>query len=76
MTTVTSVRHISWSVHVDERCTACGACLATCPTTALLPAPRHPVVVAGRCTGCGECVEICPRGAITECELRMVGDDR
>jgi ferredoxin len=54
------------SVAVDDRCTACGACLATCPTQALLPAPLRPVVVAARCTGCLECVEICPRAALTE----------
>ncbi|HEX3567003.1 MAG TPA: 4Fe-4S binding protein [Acidimicrobiales bacterium] len=59
-------RSIPWSVAIDDRCTACGACLATCPEHALRPAPRRPVVVAARCSGCGECVEICPRGAITE----------
>jgi MinD superfamily P-loop ATPase len=60
------VRPTPWSVAVDDRCTACGACLSTCPEHALLPAPRRPVVVAARCSGCGECVEICPRGAITD----------
>jgi NAD-dependent dihydropyrimidine dehydrogenase PreA subunit len=52
------------TVVVDDRCTACGACLWTCPRQALLPAPLRPVVVDERCTGCLECVEICPRGAI------------
>lgn len=46
------------------RCTACGACLLTCPEGALLPARGAPFVVAGRCTGCLECVEICPVDAI------------
>jgi Pyruvate/2-oxoacid:ferredoxin oxidoreductase delta subunit len=54
------------TVVVSDRCTACGACLATCPTRALLPAPMRPVVVGDRCTGCLECVEICPRAAIEE----------
>jgi ferredoxin len=59
-------RPTPWSVAIDDRCTACGACLSTCPEHALLPAARRPVVVAERCSGCGECVEICPRGAITD----------
>lgn len=49
---------------VRPRCTACGACLATCPEEALLPAPRCPLPVASRCTGCAACVEVCPVDAI------------
>ncbi len=45
-------------------CTACGACLPTCPERALLPAPRRPVVDVARCTGCLACIEICPAGAL------------
>jgi Pyruvate/2-oxoacid:ferredoxin oxidoreductase delta subunit len=52
------------SIEIDDRCTACGACLVTCPERALRPAPRRPLALAERCTGCGECVEICPRDAI------------
>ena len=44
-------------------CTACGACLLTCPTAAI--APTVPLVLrADRCTDCGECVEVCPADAI------------
>jgi ferredoxin len=50
---------------ISSACTACGACLRTCPEHALRPAPRRPTVVAVRCTACGECVEICPTDAIT-----------
>jgi len=50
---------------ISSTCTACGACLRTCPERALRPAPQRPVVVATRCTSCGECVEICPTDAIT-----------
>ena len=51
---------------VSDACTACGACLATCPTRALRAAPRRPSVDMSRCTACLDCVEICPRGAIAE----------
>lgn len=50
---------------ISAACTACGACLLTCPEHALRPAPRGPVVLPARCTSCGECVEICPTDAIT-----------
>ncbi|MDQ4011920.1 MAG: cobalamin biosynthesis protein [Actinomycetota bacterium] len=50
---------------ISSTCTACGACLRTCPERALRPAPQRPVIVAMRCTSCGECVEICPTDAIT-----------
>jgi formate hydrogenlyase subunit 6/NADH:ubiquinone oxidoreductase subunit I len=49
---------------VDDRCTACGACLLTCPAHAFV-ATVPLVVDAGRCTDCGECVEVCPADAIT-----------
>ncbi|MDQ6782384.1 MAG: 4Fe-4S binding protein [Actinomycetota bacterium] len=54
------------TVNIDDRCTACGLCLVTCPEGALLRAPRRPAVDDGRCTGCLACVEVCPTDAITE----------
>ncbi|MDA8269439.1 MAG: 4Fe-4S binding protein [Actinomycetota bacterium] len=53
-----------------DRCTACGACLPTCPERALLPAPRRPVVDPARCSDCLACVEICPAGAIATGAVR------
>jgi Pyruvate/2-oxoacid:ferredoxin oxidoreductase delta subunit len=50
---------------IADSCTACGACLLTCPEHALRPAALRPVVVDPLCTGCAECVEICPVDAIT-----------
>jgi ferredoxin len=50
---------------ISSACTACGACLRTCPEYALRPAPQRPTVIEARCTSCGECVEICPTDAIT-----------
>ncbi len=50
---------------VTDACTACGACLLTCPEHAI--APSLPLqVVADRCTACGECVEVCPADALHE----------
>ena len=51
-------------VHVGSGCTACGMCIVTCPTAALRPSPRRPLVIEAACTGCWACVEVCPRDAI------------
>ncbi len=52
------------TIAIDDRCTACGACLITCPEGALVAAPRRPSVLARRCTDCLACVEVCPVDAI------------
>ena len=54
------------TVVIDERCTACGLCLVTCPERALRAAPFRPAVLDARCTACLACVEVCPRDAIHE----------
>jgi len=48
-----------------DACTACGACLLTCPEHAIV-ATLPLQVRADRCTGCGECVEVCPADAVLE----------
>jgi NAD-dependent dihydropyrimidine dehydrogenase PreA subunit len=53
-------------ITIDERCTACGACIITCPERALRPAPRRPLVDADRCTLCAACIEVCPVNAVQE----------
>lgn len=57
---------MSFTVTAD--CTACGACLPTCPTRCIRVADRdHPaplVVLAESCIDCGECAEVCPAEAI------------
>lgn len=52
------------TVRVTDSCTACGACLATCPERALRRAPKRPLVVDAACTACWACIEMCPAGAI------------
>jgi len=46
----------------DERCVDCGACVAICPTDALvLERPSMKVVFnPDECVVCGECVPTCP----------------
>jgi Fe-S-cluster-containing hydrogenase component 2 len=51
-------------VRVTASCTACGACLVTCPERALRRAAKRPLVVEAACTACWACIEICPAGAI------------
>lgn len=45
-------------------CQGCGACLLTCPESALRPRGGSLVVLEDRCTACGECIEVCPADAI------------
>jgi Pyruvate/2-oxoacid:ferredoxin oxidoreductase delta subunit len=52
------------AVAISDQCTACGACLVTCPERALVAAPRRPTVLVDNCTACLACVEVCPRDAI------------
>jgi ferredoxin len=52
------------TVVIAPTCTACGACLATCPTQALRVAPGRPAVVDARCIDCWHCLEVCPVDAI------------
>lgn len=54
------------TVEISDACTACGNCLATCPTSALVIASRRPAVLPWLCTACLACVEVCPVDAITE----------
>jgi NAD-dependent dihydropyrimidine dehydrogenase PreA subunit len=56
---------MSAPVAIGDCCTACGACLITCPASALVPGPRRPSLLETRCTGCLECLEVCPAGAVS-----------
>ena len=56
---------------ITADCTACGACLLTCPEHALVAGlPLR--VREDRCTSCGECVEVCPADAVREVPARLL----
>ncbi len=49
-----------------ERCTLCGACIATCPSD--MVRRRDDRIKIGRvaCVQCGHCLAVCPTGAIVD----------
>ena len=48
---------------VAERCTACGTCVAWCPSDAI-ELDRVAAIDPERCIGCGECVAVCRDNAV------------
>jgi ferredoxin len=59
-----------------DACTVCGMCARTCPTEALVFAPRDGTVDITfdgvRCTACGQCVVSCPEAARGAIAVRRV----
>lgn len=53
------------TVRIAAGCTACAACLSTCPERALSPGFGRPAVDDRACTDCLACVEVCPAGVIS-----------
>ena len=50
---------------ITDACTACGACVETCPVEAMVRDDRGVVRRRlFRCIGCGSCARACPFGAI------------
>lgn len=49
---------------VDASCTACGGCVAICPTSALSLTDGTLSLSPTDCVDCGECLWICPEDAI------------
>jgi ferredoxin len=50
----------------DERCTSCGACVAICPTGALVVdlKTRQVTFINEKCIACEICINACPVGAM------------
>ena len=49
---------------INEDCISCGACEATCPTSAIVEADPIYIIKADLCNDCGNCVDSCPVDAI------------
>lgn len=49
---------------VSSTCTACGACVGTCPLQAI-PAGSPQATRTGECSLCGTCAKVCPHDAIS-----------
>ena len=48
----------------EEKCTACGTCVDTCPVEAI-NIKEKAVIDKENCIDCGTCVDGCPEGAIS-----------
>lgn len=54
------------AVNVDKgKCTGCGACVDTCPVSALEIVNDKVVCDGDTCVDCGACVGVCPVGALS-----------
>jgi len=49
---------------ISDECLACGACLAECPSNAIIEGDIYSI--SDDCVECGACVDVCPTGAIQE----------
>ncbi|MBD3239608.1 MAG: glycyl-radical enzyme activating protein [Chitinivibrionales bacterium] len=49
---------------LDERCTRCGACVASCPHSSHTITENAHTIDRGACEACGRCVQACPVGAL------------
>ena len=60
-----------------DRCRACGACAAVCPTQAITVADGHATLDLGACIFCGACATACRQNCISfSREHRMAGRSR
>jgi NAD-dependent dihydropyrimidine dehydrogenase PreA subunit len=49
---------------ITDECTACGSCLDSCPSDAIVEGDVY--CINDDCAECGLCVDECPTGAIIE----------
>lgn len=49
---------------VSDECVACGACVDTCPVSAITLGDTKAEIDADTCVDCGACEGVCPTGAI------------
>ncbi|MEW6721039.1 MAG: DUF362 domain-containing protein [Thermodesulfobacteriota bacterium] len=59
------VQHSTVGPAVDpEGCTACGTCVAHCPSGAIGVVDMKAVISAAECIGCADCIVVCPEKTI------------
>ena len=49
----------------EEKCLACGGCIAVCPEDAVSMYGGRALVIVERCISCAICIRTCPVGAIS-----------
>jgi NAD-dependent dihydropyrimidine dehydrogenase PreA subunit len=50
---------------ISDDCTNCGACVDSCPVTAIAAGADKHVIDADTCIDCAACVDTCPVSAIS-----------
>ena len=53
---------------ITDACLNCGACVSTCPASAITQGADAGVIDESTCLGCGVCAEGCPASAIVPAE--------
>lgn len=51
---------------IGEACIACGACVDTCPSAAIVENDNTYSIQTEKCTDCGACASGCPVEAISQ----------
>lgn len=58
--------HLSMAFKITDACISCGACVDTCPVSAISEGDDKYVIDADVCIDCGACADSCPTEAIEE----------
>ena len=51
---------------ITDECTACGSCVDSCPSEAIVEGEEKYRIDPELCVDCGTCVDACPVSAIAE----------
>jgi len=51
---------------ITDACITCGACVDTCPVSAISEGDDKYIIDADACISCGACTDSCPTEAIEE----------
>lgn len=59
------LRRVKMAVKVSDECIGCGACVDSCPVSALQVVDDKAQCDDAACAECGACVDACPVGALS-----------